>query len=127
MNKSIQPIQGPAFNPNIVDVTRWDSQQYGGDKANSEQFCVEIIDQRKTDGQVGIDITPKSGDVDDILGVSLEVSGLQGLECDMPHVLLHVGDEHALSIYKRNDRLILVPRTRGQIRHSAAEGHYVLE
>ncbi|MFZ5883009.1 MAG: hypothetical protein ACOYYI_04445 [Chloroflexota bacterium] len=71
-------------------------------------FECEIHDQRRTNGQVMVDIVPESGDLDDGLYTTFEINRLNGSKDECP--CLHVAFDHdnmAFSLFKQGDKFIL--------------------
>lgn len=96
--------------PDIVTVFNWDAQAYGGEAPDCDPFVMEVTDQRKEHGRMFIDVAAQSGDVDDMMPVSLEINRLPGSRSDVQ--CMHVAfdaDNMAFSLFKQGDRYILRP------------------
>jgi hypothetical protein len=98
--------------PNKVPVFAWDSPHYGGDKTPTENFVMEVLDKRVSNGQLFIDVASQDGNVDNIMTLSLEITQLPGTEFDTQCAHLHFdSDNMAMSIFKQGDSYILRPET----------------
>jgi hypothetical protein len=94
-----------------VQVRHWDC--YGGEHetANTHQFDVD--DQRKTNGQMYVDVGAIESNLDDMLCLTMEVNTnpLNGVD----HVpCVHVsfdGDNLAVSLFKIGNKILLRPET----------------
>lgn len=96
--------------PDIVSVFNWDARTYGGEAPTCDPFVMEVTDQRKEHGRMFIDVAAESGNIDDLMPVSLEINRLPGSRTDVQ--CMHVGfdaDNMAFSLFKQGDRYILRP------------------
>lgn len=103
--------KGPALPEGTtqVVVSHWNAPRYGGeDESDGEQFLMEVVDFRDSNGQVMVNLAPTSGDVDDVLGVAVEVDTLPGTTDRVQTVRLYMGgDDVALNIFLRNGKFII--------------------
>ena len=92
-----------------VAVEYWDSVKYTGDQGDPVigDFQMEILDARATRGNVDVGICPSGGAIDDNLNAMFEINRLPGTTDDLPCIHIHIGDTHRLTIYQRNQELIL--------------------
>lgn len=95
-------------------VGYWNDNIYTGDDENTEgmQWACQINDQRRSSGQLYVDLYPVEGDLDDGLSLTIEVNRLSQEGTSMPCV--HVsfdGSNMAFSLFKQNDKFILRPET----------------
>lgn len=94
----------------IVSVFNWDAAAYGGDSPNCDAFLMEVTDQRKSHGQMYVDIAAESGNVDDVMSVTLEINRLPGSKTDVQCMHVAFSDSNmAFSLFKQGDRYILRP------------------
>lgn len=96
--------------PDIVTVFNWDAQAYAGEAPDCDPFVMEVTDRRKEHGQMFIDVAPQSGNIDDVMAVTLEINRLPGSRDDVQ--CLHVAFDSsnmAFSLFKQADRYILRP------------------
>lgn len=94
----------------IVSVFHWNSVRYCGDLDTTDHFLMEVTDQRKDHGRMFVDVAAESGNVDDMMSVSLEINRLPGSKTDVQ--CMHVAfdaDNMAFSLFKQGDRYILRP------------------
>lgn len=95
-----------------VPVKYWNcySSPEGGYR-NTHQF--DITDQRKTNGQVYMDLGALEGDPDDMLSVTMEVNtnpfnGMDHVPCAHIHF---DGDNVAVSLFKIGNKILMRPET----------------
>lgn len=100
-----------ASNPiDIVPVFNWDAAAYGGASPACNAFFMEVTDQRKDHGRMFVDVAAESGNLDDVMIVSLEINRLPGSKTAVQ--CLHVAfdtNNMAFSLFKQGDRYILRP------------------
>lgn len=104
-----EPSAGPASQKSSVHVKHWDCYNSVTPTANTHQFDVD--DQRTTNGQMYLDIGALEGNVDDLLGVTMEVNTnpLNGID-HVPCAHVHFdGDNLAVSLFKVGDKILMRP------------------
>ncbi len=114
MESSEEPAMGhkghtlPEGTTQVV-VSHWNSHRYGGDDDRlSEEFVMEVVDHRDSSGQMMVNLAPTSGQVDDVLGVAIEVDVLPGTTDPVQTVRLYMGgDDVSLNIFLRNGKFII--------------------
>lgn len=126
MSANVDRLDRESHEIDIVDVEHQDSPLYGGPGVEGEPYYMELIDNRKSQGALAVDVMPVSSDTDDLLSVTVDISSLEGVEAQVPRVVLHIGETHELSIYKINNKLVLVPGNGGQNIKPAGDGQYFL-
>jgi hypothetical protein len=90
----------------------WNSTRYSNDTLTSDEFQLDIANQLKSNGQMYIDFGPVSGEVEDILALSIEVNRLPGSECDVQCLHIHAGTDNLLfSLFKNGEGVILRPES----------------
>ena len=110
LGKTSTPVSSEPVD--IVSVFHWDSVRYSGNLDTADHFLMEVTAQRKKHGRMFVDIAAESGDVDDMMSVSLEISRLPGSKTDVQ--CMHVSfdtDSMAFSLFKQGDRYILRPES----------------
>lgn len=93
-------------------VGYWNDNIYTGEDENTEgmQWACQINDQRRSSGQLYVDLYPVEGDLDDGFSLTIEVNRLGQVGASMPCVHVHFdGDNMAFSLFKQNDKFILRP------------------
>lgn len=101
-----------ARNASKVAVAYWNRYPGHDFPSDSRPFFMEIIDQRLSNGQMYVDIAPESGNLDDIMSLSLEINRLPDEETDRQCAHLHFdGENLAVSIFKDGDGYIVRPET----------------
>jgi hypothetical protein len=96
--------------PDIVTVFNCDANAYGGDAPNCDPFVMEVTDQRSEHGRMFIDVAPHSGNVDDMMPVTLEVNRLPGSSTDVQCMHVAFDDSNmAFSLFKQGGGYILRP------------------
>lgn len=114
-----------------VAVTSWDSRHYGGDEPVGSFYQMEVTDQRRSNGQMYIDIAPDEDNIDDVMSISLEINALPGDTVPTQTMHLHFdSDNLAMTVFKRGNSYILRPETDVTMRKTAlpnGEYAYVLE
>lgn len=94
-----------------VPVKYWDCYHSEYATANTHQFDVD--DQRKTHGQMYVDIGALEGHVDDMLGITMEINTnpLNGID-HVPCAHVHFdGSNLAVSLFKIGDKILVRPET----------------
>ena len=91
-----------------VAVRHWNSEFYGGDLENYDEYRLRMADQRVSSGQLYLDLEPAIEDFDTMskgmLSVTLEVNSFAELP-PMACAHLHFdGDACAFSLFKKADR-----------------------
>lgn len=98
---------------------------------DSFDYVMEIIDQRKSNGQVLLDVGAVEGDMDDLLSTTFEINKIPGTEITTQCMHLNFnGDAPAVSIFKKGDSYIIRPEqgvTIMPIRLEDGSFGYVLE
>lgn len=93
-----------------VDVRYWDCYS---DPSCVNTHQIDIDDQRLSSGQIYLDVGAKEGNLDDILGISVEVNTnpLNGID-HVPCAHIHFdGDALAVSLFKIGTRILVRPET----------------
>lgn len=99
-------------NTSKVAVGYWNSYKGHDFPSETRPFLMETIDQRLSNGQMYVDIAPQSGNVDDIMSLTLEINRLPDDKTDRQCAHLHFdGSNMAVSIFKDADGYILRPET----------------
>lgn len=81
-------------------------------ESDGEQFVMEVVDFRESNGQVMVNLSPTCGQVDDVLGVAVEVDTLPGTTDPVQTVRLYMGsDDVALNIFLRNGKFLTSSRS----------------
>lgn len=84
------------------------------DQKNHE---IAISDQRRSNGQLYVDIAPINGNVDDLLSATFEINKLPGTEDETQCMHLSFdGDNQAASFFKKGDSYIIRPEHNVTIR-----------
>lgn len=91
-----------------VQVQYWDSVVYNPQmgEAGSSVFDMEVIDRRDV-GNLDVGISPQGGNIDDNFNLLFEINRLPGSKDDVPCAHVHVGDTHRVTIFQRNQCLVL--------------------
>lgn len=91
-----------------VMVKHWEGY---GDEKSPLDFQFDIDDQRKSNGQIFVDLGAQDGHVDDMIGITMEVgtNPLNGVD-HVPCAHVHFnGDSLAVSLFKIGDRILARP------------------
>jgi hypothetical protein len=95
----------------LTTVQCWDSPLYKGDGPETDAtYDINIVDRRRTSGQLSIDFERQGSQVEDNMIINLEVNRLP--DDINPVQCLHLGfdaDSIAMSVFKMGDRYILRP------------------
>lgn len=94
---------------NTVEVQYWNSRRYSkSEEGSGEVFEMEITDQRKTHGQLYVDVANPNGNVDDQLSAIFEINRLPGSKDDVQCLNLNFdGDNQAAMFFKQGDSYIM--------------------
>jgi|GEM_PF-2696475 hypothetical protein len=98
---------------------------------DSFDYVMEITDQRKSNGQLFVDVGAIEGNMDDLLSTTFEINKIPGTEITTQCMHLNFnGDAPAVSIFKKGDSYIIRPEqgvTIMPIRLEDGSFGYVLE
>ncbi len=104
---------------------------YYSDPADGFAYEIEVIDQRKSNGQLFVDVAAIDGNVDDVLAATFEINKIPGRKEYTQTMHLHFdGSNLAASFYKYGDKFIIRPETDVRItstRLENGEHAFVLE
>lgn len=97
-----------AINKSSAQVRYWDSVVYNPQMGESESgvFDMAVFDRRDV-GNLEVGISPQGGNIDDNFNVLFEINRLPGSKADVPCAHVHVGDTHRVTIFQRNQCLVL--------------------
>lgn len=95
-----------------IPVKYW--EDYGNEKQDASMtHSFDVDDQRKSGGQMFVDIGAIDGNVDDMLGVTMEINAnpLNGID-HVPCAHIHFdGDNLAVSLFKIGSKILMRPET----------------
>lgn len=111
-------LQGGLKSSNSLQVQYWDSLRYNpaSGTETSLTFLMEVDDRRRT-GQMFIDVAAEGGNIDDMMGLTVEVNRLPGTKDDTQCLHLHFNHSNlAATFFKHGDAFIVRPETDVTIR-----------
>lgn len=79
---------------------------------------IDIEDYREANGQLAITAGPLDGNVDEMLGVMLEIgtNPLNGVDqVPVAHIQMNGGDDNLLSVYHLGNKLLLLPELNAEL------------
>lgn len=94
----------------VRNIARRDAKCYGNDIDSAKNFVVDVKSRLDTGGNLFVDIAPESGNIDDMLSLTVEIGVLPGT--DTPTQCVHVHqdvDSLAFSIFKMADSIMVRP------------------
>lgn len=113
-----------------ISVRHWNSEYYGGDLENYDEFRLRMADQRASNGQLFLDLEPATDDFDamsaGMLSITMEVNSFGKLP---PVACSHIhfdGDSLAFSLFKAADHeFYLRPESGVTIQPTTYEGEQI--
>lgn len=91
-------------------VSHW--SEYPGEhrpRSDGCAFVMEVTDRRSEEGKAEIVLAAREGEVDDLMSVAVEVATEPSSGAATQASLVHIGEEHILTLFKVRDELLLLP------------------
>lgn len=106
-----------ALNIDIQQVLHGNQER----RVHAERYLMAVQDDRKTAGQLTVDVGPESGEIDAVLSASFEVADLPGTLTETSCLHVHLGEQLALSIFQMGDKYLVRPLAGMSFRPTVAE------
>lgn len=111
-------------------IRHWSSYYAGEAISDADaEFEVSVQDHLEENGQIYIDVAPKGGETDDLMGVCVEINHIP--ETEIPVQCIHVhfdSDNLAFSLFKSGkDKFLLRPESGVRLKEVRVDGEIAYE
>ncbi|MDA8152993.1 MAG: hypothetical protein M0003_09830 [Acidithiobacillus sp.] len=107
-------------------IRHWNSTHYLGETSGDAdaEFEISVQDQLDSNGQMYIDVSPKGGNVDDLMALCVEINHLPETETPVPCLHVHFDSNNlAFSLFKSGtDQFLLRPERGVRLKEIRVDG-----